>query len=64
MKFLLASLLVSGSVFAYTNSPAGNERVRDPAWNTVTESREPASSDVKTDKKEKEKKAELPKIKN
>lgn len=64
MKFLLATLLVSGSVFAYTSSPAGNERVRDPAWNSVTESREPASTDVKSDKKEKEKKVEAPKTKN
>lgn len=64
MKFMLATLLLSGTVFAYTTSPAGNERVRDPAWTTVTESREPASTDVKSDKKEKEKKAETPKTEN
>lgn len=66
MKFMFATLLLSGSLFAYTTSPAGNERVRDPAWSNVTESREPASIDVKDAKpvKESDKKVDLPKPKN
>jgi hypothetical protein len=64
MKFLFATLLLSGSVFAYTNSPATNERVRDPAWNSVTEVREPASTEVKSDSKKHDKKEEPAKPKN
>jgi hypothetical protein len=62
MKFMLMTLLISGSAFAYTNSPAGNDRVKDPTWST-NETRDPASLEVKTPKREKEpqKKANEPK---
>lgn len=52
MKFAFITLLITGSAFAYTSSPADNKRVRDPAW--TFEKREPASVEVKAQKPMKE----------
>jgi hypothetical protein len=61
MNTVLIALFLTANSFAYTSSPADNNKLRDPAWPSEKgEGREPASSEGKSHKQVKEsKKASL-----